>query len=60
MELTANDIVKRIAQLPTDQALVFKLKTFHNLSANAIADKMTINSDNVWQLLHKARVSLMR
>lgn len=60
MESKSSDIISRISKLPSDQALVFKLKTFHNISTQVIADKMSIEASSVWQLLHQARVTLMQ
>ncbi len=60
MDSKVSDIISRISKLPSDQALVFKLKTFHKLSTETIANKMEIDAHNVWQLLHEARVTLMQ
>lgn len=60
MKSEASDLVFKISKLPSDQALVFKLKTFHNISTQVIADKMSIETSSVWQLLHQARVTLMQ
>jgi len=54
-----SDVITGINNLREDQAMVFKMKTFYKLSTETISQKLNIDSEKVWELLHESRKSLI-
>jgi RNA polymerase sigma-70 factor (TIGR02943 family) len=59
-EELANVLKKCIRNLPEKYAIVFRMKTVHQIETEDICKELGITSSNLWVIIHRARTQLRR